>query len=221
MTDYKVSEQDEMLTMLEEMQDQIEELQKENLELKQSSMDKDSEIMQMQSEHSSIVSALKREIQKKSETIVSLNARLEKLSAADLVLKKNAELEMQNAALRKQAEDTEERASTSISHIKEEYAGKETILNQRLDEAVSRKKEADDLITNCKKKIREEAERITDKERKKLKEESDAAIAATKEKYTQKKNAIYSLTLGLMIYSAVTTLFTGINSDRLAGCHST
>ena len=87
--------EDELLTMLEEMQDQIDNLQK-NLETETcKNLENSRKISNLSSENS----MMKKELQKKSETIKSLNETIGKLSESDLILKENEELKKQNLIL--------------------------------------------------------------------------------------------------------------------------
>ena len=108
MSDSKYLNDEEVLTMLEEMQDQIENLENQNLEAQQ-----------MISTISSENSILKKELQKKSEMIVSLNGKIAKLNESDLVLKKNEQLENLNGELRLREKNTRKEAEASILAVKE------------------------------------------------------------------------------------------------------
>ena len=108
MSDSKYLNDEEVLTMLEEMQDQIENLENQNLEAQQ-----------MISTISSENSILKKELQKKSEMIVSLNGKIAKLNESDLVLKKNEQLETLNGELRLREKNTRKEAEASILAVKE------------------------------------------------------------------------------------------------------
>ena len=70
------------------------------------------------------ISMLESELQKKSGTIVSLNDRIGKLSGADLILKKNEQLEKENRGLFLSEQNAREEAAVTISNVKEEYSVK-------------------------------------------------------------------------------------------------
>ena len=76
------------------MQDQIEYQQEKIEELTKQNSGAQETISQLSSDNSK----LKNELQKKSETVVSLNEQIGRMSEADLILKRNSELEMQNIA---------------------------------------------------------------------------------------------------------------------------
>ena len=78
------SKTDELLTLLEEQQEENETLQAQILEARQT--------VSLLSSQNSI---LRNELRKKSETIVSLNEQIGKLSESDLVLKRNEILKRQ------------------------------------------------------------------------------------------------------------------------------
>lgn len=112
--------EDELLTMMEEIQGENEGLQEENTELRgenKSLRDQASEAQQTISRLSSENSILRNAIQKKSETIVSLNAQIGSLSASDLVLKQNEQLERQNRELRVSEKRARQEAAAIVSEI--------------------------------------------------------------------------------------------------------
>ena len=89
------SKKDELIAMLEDMQDQIEYQQEKIEELTKQNSGAQETISQLSSDNSK----LKNELQKKSETVVSLNEQIGRMSEADLILKRNSELEMQNSEM--------------------------------------------------------------------------------------------------------------------------
>ena len=70
--------------------------------------ERDSQTQQMKSESLSIISELKKELQLKSETIVKLNERIEKLATSDQELR-------EARALRQEAESVMKTVETKLS----------------------------------------------------------------------------------------------------------
>lgn len=122
------SKTDELLALLEEQQEENETLQAQIMEARQT--------VSLLSSQNSI---LRNELRKKSETIVSLNGQIGKLSESDLVLKRNGILEKQiiesrkiEQSARREAEiavsTAEKKAESAIREMKREYAQqKETL----------------------------------------------------------------------------------------------
>ncbi len=81
-------------------------------------------------------SMLKNGLQKKSETIVSLNEQIEKLSGSDLVLKQNEQLRQLNRRLQLSEKQTKEKVGAEVMSVRE---------NARLQISAAQQK-ADDYI---------------------------------------------------------------------------
>ena len=203
MKDYENSKKDEMLTILEELQDENEKLQ-----------DQISEAQQTTSQLLSENSVLKSELQKKSETIVSLNGQIERLNGSDLVLKKNEQLVRQNRELQRSAQNAREEAEAAVSAAEKEYAAREQKLNSQMREAVRREQIARDMEINYKDKVTEEARRITEKARALAEEECRRKTVKAENKYREKRDAFYAVTIGSLLYSFLATILTACNSTR-------
>lgn len=92
-------ENSSMLELIDKQSREISELQAQVLEL------------------SSKCSTLMSELQQKSETIVELNGRIEKLNGSDLVLEENVRLKQENQHIMRETE-------TTVLNIKREYQQK-------------------------------------------------------------------------------------------------
>ena len=149
------SKTDELLTLLEEQQEENETLQAQILEARQT--------VSLLSSQNSI---LRNELRKKSETIVSLNEQIGKLSESDLVLKRNEILKRQIIesresvqSVRREAEiavsTAEKKAESAIREARREYTQrKETLksLEVELDERET-------AVSGREKKLEKEVER--------------------------------------------------------------
>lgn len=98
------SKTDELLTLLEEQQEENETLQAQILEARQT--------VSLLSSQNSI---LRNELRKKSETIVSLNEQIGKLSESDLVLKRNEILKRQIIESRESVQSVRREAEIAVS----------------------------------------------------------------------------------------------------------
>lgn len=203
MKDFNDSKTDELLTMLEELQRENEGLQEQI-----------SKTQQTTSQLSSENFVLKKELQKKSETIVMLNGQIEKLNGSDLVLQQNEKLVSQNRELQQNALKSREEAEATVSSIKREYAARKQELDQRIQLAVQQEQAAREIENNYKDKVAEEAKRITEKARAAAEQEYEKKTANAENKYKEQRNAVYAVTLGSLLYGAFATLLTACNSDR-------
>ena len=98
------SKTDELLTLLEEQQEENEKLHAQILEARQT--------VSLLSSQNSI---LRNELRKKSETIVSLNEQIGKLSESDLVLKRNEILKRQIIESRESVQSVRREAEIAVS----------------------------------------------------------------------------------------------------------
>ena len=203
MRDSGDSKTDELLEMLEEMQGENEDLQ-----------DHISEAQRTISQLSSESSVLKNELQKKSETIVALNARIEKLNGSDLVLKQNEQLVRQNRELQLNAQKSREEAAAMVSTIKREYALKEQELDNRIRQAARQERIARDMAADYKNKVAEEAKRVTAQARVAAEQEYSRKAAKAENEYREKRNAVYGVIMGSLLYGFFATTLTACNSPR-------
>lgn len=116
------------------------------------------------SELSSTNSTLMSELQKKSETIKSLNDKIGKLAESDNVLKLNAELKQHNEQLQKEKQAAIAKAETEVSSVKREYAQKAALLERQRSEAALLQKQLQEQKANSQKHIREQAESMSKSE---------------------------------------------------------
>ena len=154
MTDLRnLNREDELLTMLEEQQDQIESLEK-NLNSEKCKHSKNSRMI---SELSSANSEMKKELQKKSETIKSLNETIGKLSESDKVLKTNEQLAKENLMLRMR-----EKAA------RKEVDDKLKSLDCREKKAATLEKELSDMEKHLRKEVNKKVEKKLAEKKKEL-----------------------------------------------------
>ena len=192
MRDLEGSKTDELLTMLEDLQDENENLQDQISEAQRT-------IFQLSSENS----VLKNELQKKSATIVSLNGQIERLNGSDLVLKQNEQLVRKNRELQLNAQRSKEEAVAMVSIVKREYTAKEQELDSQIRQAARQERIARDMAASHKEKVAEEAQRISEKAR-----------ASAEKEYKTKRDAVYGVTMGSLLYGFFATILTACNSSR-------
>jgi len=160
------------------------------------------------SELSLNISTLMSEIQKKSEQI-------EKLNSADLILKENENLKEKNKKLEKENERIEKRCSKLIFDYESEY---ETKMNQAANLMVELKYKKEELKTreeNFDIESNIKAQKLTEEAKTKIQQEYDKKANDIEWKYKQKKNAIYSVTTGAVIYGFVITVYKMLSSARM------
>lgn len=126
-------ENSSMLELIDQQSREISELQAQVLEL------------------SSKCSTLMSELQQKSETIVELNGRIEKLNGSDLVLEENVRLKQENQHIMRETE-------TTVLNIKREYQQKVRELASEQSRVEQREREANSLKNSLQAKIKAEAE---------------------------------------------------------------
>lgn len=176
------------------------------------------ELLKKQSETiqklSSENSGLRKELQNKSETIVSLNEQIEKLNGSDLVLEQNEQLKKLNEQLRRNEQNARNEAAASISAVKREYETKQYQLDSKLRLAEMREADALDLKQNYEAKISAEAKRLTSAKLTKLQLEYDRKSADAESSANGKIAAVHSLTTGALIYGIFATVLTAFKSPR-------
>ena len=193
MRDLNDSKIDELLTMLEELQDENEEMQEEN-----------SKAQQMISRLSSENSALKNELQKKSETIVSLNARIEKQAESDLVLRQNEKLERQNKELIISVQNGRQEAEAMVSAVKVEYGRLEQKLHRQELAVMERERQVSAAEKRMNKAIEQRASDMIRDRIKKLHSH-----------YDKMRRAYSAMVFFTMFYGIAVTLLTAIQTDVL------
>lgn len=191
---------EQALTKIQNLETTLEQTQKEDHET----------IQQLSSENS----VLRKELQKKSETIVSLNGQIEKLHGSDLVLKRNEELEKQNKELQESEQRTKNEVKEAIALVKTRATALEQEITQRLDNAKKSEQEAIDLKADIQAQIGKNAEHLAKITTDEIRKDYRNKIAEAKHSYKRKTAAVYSLTCGALIYSFLATMLTACNSKR-------
>ncbi len=132
-------------------------LQAQNLaqEWKMKAEKAEQDLNHMEQSYSLQISTLKSEIQKLSEKIVKLNG-------ADLVLKENKKLIMQNEKLQKSEREAREKADKEVDLVKSEYYRKEQELDRMLADAEQEKQKALSLQSVVQKLTDQKAKRLTE-----------------------------------------------------------
>jgi VIT1/CCC1 family predicted Fe2+/Mn2+ transporter len=118
--------------------------------------------------------------------------------------------------LQQSAQNAKQEATAMIGAVRQEYAKKERILTSQLRVAKQRETESSDLISNYQSKIKEEAARQTATFKSRLQKEYDKRASSAEASYQSKTTAIYSLTLGALLYGFLATLLTACLSERFA-----
>lgn len=214
----------ELTSTIQDMQSQMDQIIPELEHLKKHGRPSDIEkIQNLSSENST----LRKKLQEKSETIVSLNDRIGMLSSADLVLKENERLEQSNSELRKKEQNARNEASATVSAVKKEYQQKQAELQSSIDAANARERQA-------KKQLDEESARIDalaeakvsgtksslkrkyEENAKKQKDTHERRMKKLESEYKSKTDRLYGLTFGGILYSFLATVFTAINSPRFS-----
>lgn len=90
-----------------------------------------------------------------------------------------------------------------ISTFKHEYETKEQELDSQIRQVSQREQIVRDMEASYKEKVAEEAYRISEKAR-----------AAAEEEYKVKRNAVYGVTMGSLLYGFFATILTACNSPR-------
>lgn len=165
-------ENSSMLELIDQQSREISELQAQVLEL------------------SSKCSTLMSELQQKSETIVELNGRIEKLNGSDLVLEENVRLKQENQHIMRETE-------TTVLNIKREYQQKVRELASEQSRVEQREREANSLKNSLQAKIKAEAELITQNKRKRLENEYKAITVGHE-----------GIMMGSLLYGVLCTIFT-------------
>ena len=180
-------------------------------EIEQTKLEDREKIQHLSSENSS----LRKELQRKSEMIVSLNGQIEKLHGSDIILKQNEQLVRQNKELQRNAQDAREEAAAMILTVKRDYTVRLRALDNQIQEAVQRENIARDMEVSYKEKVVEEAKRITEKARASAEQEYRLRAAEAENGYKIKRKAVYGITIGSLLYCLLATVLTACNSMRI------
>ena len=206
MSDLENLKDEELFLMLEETMDKAELLQNQN-----------SEAQQMILNLSSEVSMLKKELQKKSETIVSLNEKIEKYSESDLVLKKNEELKSENENLKLSEKRTKEKAEAEVKAAKvnaqKAIADAETRAQKAIGDLADRESKVSIRESKIEWVVGQRAGKI-------IREFEHKLLKNHEEKQTQLSNQYQAMTTkyksvlyASLLYGIITTLITAIQSE--------
>ncbi len=161
MNDSEDLKKEDLLTMMEQMQDQLD-LEKEERSKAQE------KISTLSSENS----RLRRELQKKSETIVSLNEKIESLSKSDLQLQKSEAMMQEALKLQREAED------------------KVSACNRRAEILTARESKVSDREDNLDREIKSKAENMIKSDRQRLEWEYKEHKGKASQEYKSKATAI-------------------------------
>ena len=214
----------ELTSTIQDMQSQMDRVIQELENLKK--LGRTSDIERIQS-LSSENSTLRKKLQEKSETIVSLNDRIGMLSSADLVLKENERLKQSNSELQKKEQDTRNEAAATVSAVKMEYQLKQAELQTSIDAANARERKAKKLLDEESARIDALAESKFSRTKTSLKrkyekiaeEQNDSyehRMKMLEREYKGQTDRLYGLTFGGSLYSFLATVLTAINSPRFS-----
>lgn len=154
-------------------------------------------------------SDLKKEIQSKSETIVSLNGKIETLYKSDLILK-------QNEKLQEEIQIIQNETTATISAVKQEYAEKEKLLFQRLYNATQMEQAAQKLESSYQNKLLAEATRLTEDARNIAAAEYDERSRQAEKLFKNRTYFFYGTTICSILYGFIVTLFSALKSERFS-----
>ena len=179
---------EELLTMMEQMQDQL------DLEIAERSKAQE-KISILSSENS----RLRSELQKKSETIVSLNEKIESLNKSDLQLQKSKEMMQEALKLQREAED------------------KVSACNRRAEILTARESKVRDREDNLDREIKSKAENMIKSDRQRLEweykehkrkasQEYKAKASAITKKYDAMTKTYYVELVSLVLFSLIATI---------------
>ena len=208
MSDLEDSKSEELLLMLEETMDKAELLQNQN-----------SEAQQMILNLSSEVSMLKKELQKKSETIVFLNEKIEKYSESDLVLKKNEELKSENERLKLSEKRTKEKAEAEVKAAKvnaqRAIAEAETKSQKAIGDLADRESKVSIRESKIEWEVGQRAGKIVREFEQKLWKKHEEKQKQLSKKYETMTIKYKSVMYASLLYGIITTLITAIQSETI------
>ena len=215
-------EMQKLTNTIQDMQSQMDRIMPELEQLRKHGRPSDIEkIQNLSSENST----LRKKLQEKSETIVSLNDRIGTLSSADLILKENERLEQSNKELRKREQNARSEASATVSAVKKEYQQKQAELQSSIDAANAKEFEARRLLAEEYTRIDNLAEakvsstksslkRKYEENAKKQMDSHESRMKTLESEYKAKTDCLYGLTFGGILYSFLATIFTAVHSPR-------
>lgn len=146
-------------------------------------------------------SILLNELQKKSQKIISLNEQIGRLAESDLVLKRNEQLEKQNARLEREKQEAIQKADTVAQNCKAEYEQKFAEVERQKKQVEAMKESA--LIDTARQNalIQRKAEAISKEKMKTIEKQYKAKIAGYE-----------GFMVGSLLYGTLCTLFTAVRS---------
>ena len=208
MSDLENLKDEELLLMLEETMDKAELLQNQNSEAQQT-------ILNLSSE----VSMLKKELQKKSETIVFLNEKIEKYSESDLVLKKNEELKSENESLKLSEKRTKEKAEAEVKAVKvnaqRAIAESETKSQKAIGDLADRESKVSIRESKIEWEVGQRAGKIVREFEQKLWKNHEEKQKQLSKKYETMTIKYKSVLYASLLYGIITTLITAIQSETI------
>lgn len=159
------------------------------------------ELQEQISKLSSEKSILLNEIQKKSQKIISLNEQIGRLAESDLVLKRNEQLEKQNARLESEKQEAIQKADTVAQNYKAEYERKLAEVERQKKQAEAMKESA--LMDTARQNtlIQRKAEAMNKEKMKTIEKQYKAKIAGYE-----------GVMMGSLLYGTLCTLFTAVRS---------
>ena len=195
MNDSENFKTEDLLDMMEEMQDRL-----------ATKIQEYSEALETISSLSSENLKLRNELQKKSDTIVSLNGKIETLSKSDLNLKKSKEILEAGMKAKSEAEDMR-------SACEEERK----TLNEKKSELDARERKVRSCEANLSREITTKATEITRGKREKLEQDFNRRTSEMESRYEEKKSSLSKqykrMTMtykaeftALLIYSLISTV---------------
>ena len=179
---------EELLTMMEQMQDQL------DLEIAERSKAQE-KISTLSLENSKLMS----ELQKKSETIVSLNEKIESLSKSDLQLQKSKAMMEEALKLQRESEDKVSACSRQ-AEILDARENKVRDREENLDREIKNK--AENMIKSQRKRLEWEYK----EHKRKASQEFKVKASAVTWKYDTMTKTYYVELLSLLVFSLIATL---------------
>ena len=210
---------------IQDMYSQMERIMPELEHLRMLGKPQDQEKTQSLSSENSM---LLKELQEKSETIVSLNERIGTLSNSNLIQQEEIEnLKQSNSELMRLEQSTREGADARVLIVKEEYQKKEAELQSRINAANERERQAqaqvnerDALIEKlAEQKVAHAKRQLNQKyeeERETREKAHNYQVKKLESRYRGKEFRLYSLTIGGLLYGFLATIFTAVNSPRFS-----
>ena len=201
---------DGLLEQLTEAQEEINQLQEEKEQLQIQLSETLAEEKQMHlSEVSKLQSALRQmqsKLQEQTEQIVKLNS-------ADLILKDNEKLKIDNKRLIEEKDLTVKHVNEMAAACQKEYDVKFSRLERYEDTVKEKEKKADDMIANQSKWIEKQAAAMSEQERKYYRARYEKQAVKLKAGYRAKVASHETQFFGTILYSIFVTLFMAVKSE--------